>query len=62
MRDVPPNHISTSVSGHDPWTVETSTGAVRGHQVNGAVAFRGVPYAEQPTGDLRFRRATPRSP
>ena len=62
MRDVPPNHISTSVSGHDPWTVETSTGAVRGHQVNGAVAFRGVPYAEQPTGDLRFRRATPRAP
>ncbi|MDN6814546.1 MAG: carboxylesterase family protein, partial [Corynebacterium variabile] len=62
MRDVPPNHISTSVSGHDPWTVETSTGAVRGHQVNGAVAFRGVPYAEQPTGDLRFRRATPRTP
>ncbi|WP_297007637.1 carboxylesterase family protein, partial [uncultured Corynebacterium sp.] len=62
MSDVPLNHIATDVPGRDPWTVETSTGAVRGHQVNGAVAFCGIPYAEQPTGDLRFRRATPRTP
>lgn len=62
MCDQSPNHISTSASGRDPWTVETTTGAVRGHQVTGAVAFRGVPYAEQPVGDLRFRRAVPKTP
>lgn len=62
MRDESPNHFSTDIPGRDPWTVETSTGAVRGHQVNRAVAFRGIPYAEQPTGDRRFRRARPRKP
>ncbi|AGP31940.1 carboxylesterase family protein [Corynebacterium terpenotabidum] len=62
MRDASPNHISTTSSGRDPWTIETTTGAVRGHQVNGAVAFRGIPYAEPPTNDLRFRRAVAKDP
>lgn len=62
MFDQSPNRISTTVSARDPWTVDTTTGAVRGHQVNGAVAFRGIPYAEEPAGDLRFRRAVARRP
>lgn len=62
MCDELPNRISTGVSAHDPWTVETTTGAVRGHQITGAVAFRGVPYARPPVGELRFRRARPRDP
>lgn len=46
----------------DHWTIDTTTGRVKGHTVNHGVAFRGVPYAEPPVGDLRFRRARPKTP
>lgn len=62
MHDEYPHLFSTTIPAHDPWTIDTTTGPVRGHHVNGAVAFRGIPYAEQPTGDLRFRRAVARAP
>ncbi|MDN6376820.1 carboxylesterase family protein, partial [Corynebacterium sp.] len=58
-----PHHVATTTgrtSNH--WVVETTTGPVKGHPVNRAIAFRGIPYAEQPTGDLRFRRATEKQP
>ena len=58
-----PHHVATTTgrtSNH--WVVETTTGPVKGHPVNRAIAFRGIPYAEQPTGDLRFRRATKKQP
>lgn len=44
------------------WVVDTSTGPVAGHAENGVAAFRGIPYAEPPLGDLRFRRARPVQP
>lgn len=44
------------------WTVDTTTGPVVGHAENGVTAFRGIPYAEPPVGNLRFRRARPITP
>jgi para-nitrobenzyl esterase len=41
-------------SGEGP-TIRTSDGAVRGVGVPGGYAFRGLPYAAPPTGDLRWR-------
>ncbi|WP_260433313.1 carboxylesterase family protein [Corynebacterium bovis] len=46
----------------DRWTVRTTTGLVKGHAATGVTAFSGIPYAEPPTGDLRFRRAVPKTP
>ena len=45
-----------SASGNGA-TVITSDGAVRGVDVPGGYAFRGLPYATPPTGDLRWRAA-----
>ena len=36
-------------------TVETATGALRGCRENGVHVFRGVPYAQPPVGERRFR-------
>ena len=49
-------------SFRDAWIVETTTGPVKGHAETGVVAFRGIPYAQPPRGDLRFRRAQPVEP
>jgi para-nitrobenzyl esterase len=46
----------------DQGTVTTSSGAVRGHEEDGVLAFLGVPYAEAPAGDLRFRPPLRRTP
>lgn len=46
-------------SFRDAWIVETTTGPIKGHAETGVVAFRGIPYAQPPRGDLRFRRAQP---
>ncbi len=40
-------------------TVGTSDGAVRGVGVPGGYAFRGLPYAAPPTGNLRWRAPQP---
>jgi len=40
--------------------VQTSAGAVRGVEGNGAVAFKGIPYGDDTGGDGRFR--PPRAP
>ena len=39
--------------------VTTSSGAVRGLAVSGGYAFRGLPYAAPPTGNLRWRPPQP---
>lgn len=44
------------------WTVSTSTGKIKGHAETGVAAFRGIPYAEPPVGERRFRRAQPITP
>lgn len=42
--------------------VETTTGRVRGVARGGVAAFKGVPYAAPPLGDLRFRPPVPHTP
>jgi para-nitrobenzyl esterase len=42
--------------------VETKYGRLRGHVEAGLCVFRGVPYAQAPVGDLRFRPPRPPSP
>lgn len=46
----------------NPLVVETQSGKVRGCDMNGLRVFRGIPYAQPPTGALRFRAPTPVRP
>ncbi|MCY0878235.1 MAG: carboxylesterase/lipase family protein [Firmicutes bacterium] len=41
-------------------TVETRYGAVRGYEADGVKVWKGIPYAQPPTGSLRFQ--APRAP
>ncbi|HTO53639.1 MAG TPA: carboxylesterase family protein [Myxococcota bacterium] len=43
-------------------TVVTTTGTVQGTTVGGVDKFLGIPYAEPPIGDLRWKRPVPKSP
>lgn len=43
----------------EPGTVYTKNGALSGKQENGVYAWRGIPYAEPPVGELRFKPARP---
>src|SRR5262245_57320302 len=49
---------AASRSSGDP-TVTIEGGAVRGVAVAGGYAFRGLPYAAAPTGNLRWRPPQP---
>ena len=42
--------------------VETKNGKVKGYERNGLVEYLGIPYAEPPTGPLRFKRSVPKTP
>jgi para-nitrobenzyl esterase len=44
---------------HDPSIVKIDSGDVRGAVVSGGYAFRGLPYAAPPTGQLRWRAPEP---
>ena len=37
--------------------VETKYGKVKGFEENGLFKYLGIPYAEQPIGELRWKRA-----
>ena len=44
------------------FVVETRSGKVRGGEVGGLCVFCGIPYAQPPTGALRFRPPMPIEP
>ena len=46
----------------NPTTVQTQSGQLRGQAEGGIHVFRGVPYAQPPVGELRWRRPQPREP
>lgn len=58
---LPPRAVNTRAPIRDNKYVETVTscGMVEGLLNDGAVAFRGIPYARPPLGDLRFKYAQP---
>jgi para-nitrobenzyl esterase len=39
--------------------VRTNAGELRGARENGIAVFRGIPYAAQPVGELRFQPPQP---
>ena len=49
-------------SGSADITVQISDGALRGTTIRGAIAFRGIPYARPPTGELRWQPPQPPAP
>ena len=46
----------------EPLVIPTPSGKVRGIWQGSTAVFRGIPYAEPPTGPLRFARPVPREP
>ena len=44
------------------YIVQTTSGKVRGYLRDGLVEYLGIPYAQPPVGELRFKRARPVTP
>ncbi len=51
-----------TVTGADELVLSTPSGKLRGQRSDGIRVFRGVPFAEPPVGDLRFRPPVPKRP
>ena len=51
-----------TVSGAQPMPLTTPAGPVQGALEGGVAVFRGLPYAEPPTGALRWRAPLPLAP
>ena len=53
--------LSTTAFAAGPDRVKTANGALEGlgPQANGVRAFKGVPFAEPPVGDLRWKAPQP---
>jgi hypothetical protein len=54
--------LSGGVAAGKEVIVKTTSGAVSGEVLHGVNTFRGIPYAEPPTGDLRWRHSKPVKP
>jgi para-nitrobenzyl esterase len=50
------------VSQRDPLVIETKQGLIRGKRVGKADVFLGIPFAEPPVGDLRWRPPVEHAP
>lgn len=44
------------------YIVTTTSGSVRGYERDGRIDYLGIPYAEPPVGERRFKRAVPKAP
>ena len=44
------------------YLVKTTTGTVRGYERDGRIDYLGIPYAEAPVGERRFKRSVPKTP
>ncbi|WP_375400445.1 carboxylesterase/lipase family protein [uncultured Amnibacterium sp.] len=53
---------ATPVHPDDRTVVATTLGRVRGRREHGMLAWRGIPYAAPPVGDLRLRAPRPATP
>lgn len=42
--------------------VQTTSGKVRGYERDQRIDYLGIPYAEAPVGELRFKRSVPKKP
>jgi carboxylesterase type B len=54
--------VANTTTIHPSPVIATPRGKVRGTVEDGVHVFRGIPYAEAPTGRLRFRPPAPRVP
>lgn len=53
------NAVADTASTAGAPIVKTEGGSIRGVDVNGSTAFRGIPYAAPPVGDLRWKPPQP---
>ena len=44
------------------YIVYTKSGKVRGYERNGVLEYLGIPFAQPPKGELRFKRARTAAP
>ncbi len=57
-----PGWAAQTVAAGEEVVLSTPSGRVRGQRADGVRVFRGVPFAEPPVGDLRFRPSVPKRP
>ena len=46
----------------DPVIIETTAGKISGYQKDGIQIFKGIPYAQPPINELRFKPSVPKTP